>query len=144
MNRLSLSLSPIQQQLDLIDEILRANRTDRDLRRARRLGQEDKAGYSMDNGLLKKQGKLVVAKSVRTDLITASHCSLVTAHPRKNKTKALIKEPILLARNRQRYRPVCQQLPCLPQVKGAKRQDSWITTPTANTRPPLAAHLNGF
>lgn len=92
MNRLSLSLSPIQQQLDLIDEILRANRTDRDLRRARRLGQEDKAGYSMDNGLLKKQGKLVVAKSVRTDLITASHCSLATAHPGKNKTKALIKE----------------------------------------------------
>jgi hypothetical protein len=83
---------PIQEQLDLINEILQANRTDRDLRRARKLGQEGKAGYSIDNGLLKKQGKLVVAKSVRTDLITALYYSLTTAYPGKNKTKALIKE----------------------------------------------------
>ena len=34
----------------------------------------------------------MVAGSVRTALITASHCSLATAHPGKSKTKKLIKE----------------------------------------------------
>ena len=73
-------MSPIEEQLDLIDEILQANRTAADLGRARKLGKEGKGGYSMESGLLKKEGRLVVAESVRTALITASYCSLATAH----------------------------------------------------------------
>ena len=46
----------------------------------------------MDDGLLKKQGKLVVAESVRTDLITAAHYGITTAYPSKGKTKAIIKK----------------------------------------------------
>jgi RNase H-like domain found in reverse transcriptase/Integrase zinc binding domain len=92
VNRIALSLSPIEEQLDLIDEILKANRAALDLGRARKLGQEGKGGYSLEGGLLKKEGRLVVAKSVRTALITASHCSLATAHPGQDKTKKLIKE----------------------------------------------------
>ena len=92
MNRIALSLSPIEEQLDLIDEILKANRAALDLGRARKLGQEGKGGYSLEGGLLKKEGRLVVAKSVRTALITASHCSLATAHLGQDKTKKLIKE----------------------------------------------------
>jgi hypothetical protein len=46
----------------------------------------------MEDGLLKKHGKLVVAEPVRTALITATHYGITTAHPGKNKTKRLIKE----------------------------------------------------
>ena len=87
-----LSLSPIEEQLDLIDEILQANQHAPDLARAQKLGQASKGGYTLEDGLLKKKGRLVVAASVRTALITASHCTLATAHPRKGKTKKLIKE----------------------------------------------------
>ena len=92
VNRINLSLSPIEDQLDLIDEILQANRTAPDLARARKLGQQNKGGYTVQDGLLKRIGKLVVAQSVRTDLITASHCGVSTAHPGKLKTRLLIKE----------------------------------------------------
>ena len=56
------------------------------------LGQNSKGGYAMDNGLLKKQGKLIVAKSVCTDLITAVYYGITTAYPSKGKTKAIIKK----------------------------------------------------
>jgi predicted aspartyl protease len=92
VNRIALFLSPIEEQLDLIDEIFQANRTALDLDHARKLGQESKGGYSLENGLLKKEGRLVVAESARTALITASHCGLSTAHPGQDKTKKLIKE----------------------------------------------------
>ncbi len=92
VNRLSLSLSPITEQLDLIDDVLRTNWTAPDLARARKLGQDRKGGYYIENGLLKKKGKLVVAEATRTALITASHCNLTTAHPGKGKTKELLKE----------------------------------------------------
>jgi transposase InsO family protein len=93
VNRISLSLSPIQEQLDLIDDILQANRTEPDLERARKLGRQNKSGYTLgEDRLLKKHGKLVVAESVRAALIDASHSTLATAHPGKSKTKKLIKE----------------------------------------------------
>ena len=46
----------------------------------------------MEDRLLTQHRKLVVAKSVCTDLITTAHCSITTAHPGKNKSKQLIKE----------------------------------------------------
>ena len=46
----------------------------------------------MDNGLLKKQGKLVVAESVCIDLIIAVYYSITTAYLGKGKTKAIIKK----------------------------------------------------
>jgi transposase InsO family protein len=92
VNRLSLALSPIEEQLDLIDDILRTNCTAPELARLRKLAEERKGGYCLEDGLLKKHGKLVVAESVRTALITVSHCTLTTAHPGKGKTKELLKE----------------------------------------------------
>jgi transposase InsO family protein len=92
VNHISLSLSPIQDQLDLIDDILQANRMEPDLARARKLGRQNKSGYSLEDGLLKKDGKLVVAESVRTQLIEASHSTLAMAHPGKGKTRKLLKE----------------------------------------------------
>jgi hypothetical protein len=82
----------IKEQLDLIDKILQANRTATDLHRARKLGQNNQDGYSLENGLLKKQERLIVAKSTCIFLIIASYYSLTTAYPGKSKTKKLIKE----------------------------------------------------
>jgi hypothetical protein len=42
--------------------------------------------------LLKKEGRLVIAKLVQTALITASYYSLAIAYPGQDKTKKLIKE----------------------------------------------------
>jgi hypothetical protein len=81
----------IQEHIDLIDEILRTNRTATNLAQACKLGQNSKGGYTLDNRLLKYQRRLVVPESVRTDLITASHCSLATAYLGKSKTRELVK-----------------------------------------------------
>ena len=56
------------------------------------LRQNSKGGYTIDNRLLKKQGKLVVAESVYIDLIIAVHYGITTAYPSKGKTKAIIKK----------------------------------------------------
>ena len=56
------------------------------------LGQNSKGGYAIDNGLLKKQGKLVVVESVCIDLITAVYYDITTAYLSKGKTKAIIKK----------------------------------------------------
>jgi hypothetical protein len=84
-------LALIQEHINLIDKILQTNRTATDLARARKLGQNSKGSYTLDNGLLKYQRRLVVPESVRTDLITASYCSLATAYPGKSKTRELVK-----------------------------------------------------
>jgi hypothetical protein len=81
----------IQEHIDLINEILQTNRTATDLARARKLGQNSKGSYTLDNRLLKYQKRLVVPESVYTDLITASYCSLATAYPSKSKTRELVK-----------------------------------------------------
>jgi hypothetical protein len=92
INQINLSISPIEEQLDLIDRLLQENRTATDLDEARKLGMDGQNGYSVEEGLLKRHGKLVVAESVRTALIVTAHCGITTAHPGKSKTKRLIKE----------------------------------------------------
>ena len=92
VNRITLTLSPIQEHIDLIDDILQANRTASDLAHARELGTEGKKGYSLEDGLLKHNGRLVVAEAIRTALIDTAHSGLTTAHPGKSKTGSLIKE----------------------------------------------------
>ena len=54
MNQVTLSLSPIKDYLDLINEILQANYTAPSLDKARQLDQTQKGGYTLDNRLLKK------------------------------------------------------------------------------------------
>ena len=84
-------LALIQEYIDLIDKILQTDQTATDLAQACKLGQNSKGGYTLDNGLLKYQGRLVVPESVYTDLITAFYYSLATAYPSKSKTRELVK-----------------------------------------------------
>jgi hypothetical protein len=84
-------LALIQEHINLINEILRTNRTATDLAQACKLGQNNKGSYTLDNRLLKYQGRLVVLESVRTDLIIASYCSLAIAYLGKSKTRELVK-----------------------------------------------------
>jgi hypothetical protein len=84
-------LTLIQEHIDLIDKILRTNRTATDLACACKLEQNSKGSYTLDNRLLKYQKRLVVPESIRTDLITASYYSLATAYLGKSKTRELVK-----------------------------------------------------
>jgi transposase InsO family protein len=89
--QLSLELSPIDRHLDLVDEILQSNRNSDDLSIARKLAHRNKADWSLTDGLLKRKGRVVVTKALRTRLLTEAHCQIATAHPGKNKTKEIVK-----------------------------------------------------
>ena len=91
MNQITLSLSLIEDYLDLINEILQANYTALSLDKAQQLGQIQKGGYTLDNRLLKKQGRLVVAELVCTSLIIIVYYRLTIAYLSKSKTQALVK-----------------------------------------------------
>ena len=85
-------ISLIEDYLALVDQLLYTNQTAEDLQSVCELGQRQQKGYSVEDRLLTQRRKLVVAKSVCTDLITTAYCSITTAHSRKNKSKQLIKE----------------------------------------------------
>ena len=91
MNQVTLSLSSIKDYLDLINEILQANYTAPSLDKAQQLSQTQKGGYTLDNRLLKKQGRLIVAESVYTSLIIIVYYRLTIVYLGKSKTQALVK-----------------------------------------------------
>ena len=81
--------------LDLINELLQMNRTADSLQDYRNKA-EDKTrnDWTIDNGLLKHQDRLVVAEenNLRTRLIAEAHCQVSTAHPGKTKTRKIISD----------------------------------------------------
>src|SRR5438045_9639996 len=78
--------------LDFIDELLQANRTATSLQEYCEEAKDGKGKWTLENGLLKHQERLVVAKdqNLRTHLIAEAHCQVSTAHPGKNKTCKII------------------------------------------------------
>ena len=77
--------------LDFIDELLQANRTApsiQEYREKAKNGKNGESNWTLDNGLLKYQERLVVAEdqNLRTRLIAEAHNQISTAHPGKNKT----------------------------------------------------------
>jgi hypothetical protein len=86
------SISLIEEQLDLIDCLLQENHTAKDLDKAQKLEQDHKNRYSIENRLLKRHSKLIVAEPVYIALIVTVYYSITTAYPSKSKTKWLIKE----------------------------------------------------
>ena len=80
--------------LDLIDELLQANRTAPSLQEYRKKAEDDNSKWILENGLLKHQDRLVVAEEqhLRTRLIAEAHTQVSTAHPGKNKTRKIISD----------------------------------------------------
>jgi hypothetical protein len=78
--------------LDLIDELLQANRTSASLQELQEDAEQDVGHWTLENGLLKHKDRLVVAPddNLRTRLIKEAHAQLSTAHPGKIKTRKLI------------------------------------------------------
>ena len=80
--------------LDFIDELLQANRTASSLHEYREKAMITAVNnpWTLENGLLKHQDRLVVPKdqNLHTRLITEAHAQLSTAHPGKNKTRKII------------------------------------------------------
>ena len=81
----------IDNGLDFIDELLQANRTASSLQEYREAAK-DKDNWTIDNGLLKYQERLVVLEdnNLRTRLIKEAHAQVSTAHPGKIKTCKII------------------------------------------------------
>jgi hypothetical protein len=78
--------------LDLIDELLQTNRTAASLQEYRDDAKKGKGEWTIEKGLLKHRGRLVVARdqNLQTRLIAEAHCQVSTAHPGKNKTRKII------------------------------------------------------
>ena len=78
--------------LDFIDELLQANHTATSLQEYHEEAKDGKGKWTLENGLLKHQERLVVAKdqNLRTRLIAEAHCQVSTAHLGKNKTHKII------------------------------------------------------
>src|SRR5438045_5290169 len=78
--------------LDFIDELLQANCTATSLQEYCEEAKDGKGKWTLENGVLKHQERLVVAKdqNLRTRLIAEAHCQVSTAHPGKNKTHKII------------------------------------------------------
>jgi hypothetical protein len=81
-------------QIDLIDELLRTNREATSLQELRKKAKDNCNEWTIDEGLLKYQDRLVVAddNDLRTRLITEAHAQLSTAHPGKSKTRKIISD----------------------------------------------------
>jgi hypothetical protein len=86
-------ICPIEAlELELIDELLQANRMSASLREYREDAEQGIGSWTLENRLLKHQDRLVVAKDndLRTRLIKEAHAQVSTAHPGKNKTRKII------------------------------------------------------
>ena len=78
------------EMLELIDQVLKANREHDSLQKYRDLTGRN--GWEMKQGLLLRWGKLVVpdVNNLRTKLIREAHATLATAHPGRAKTRKLL------------------------------------------------------
>src|SRR5205814_8449004 len=81
---------PPTSAIELIDQVLTANREHDSLQKNRDLAGTN--GWEMKQGLLLRWGKLVVpdVNNLRTKLIREAHATLATAHPGRAKTCKLL------------------------------------------------------
>jgi single-stranded DNA-specific DHH superfamily exonuclease len=71
----------------LIDCLLQENHIAKDLNKAQKLEQDHKNRYSIEDRLLKRHSKLIVAKPVYIALIVTIYYGIIIAYPGKSKTK---------------------------------------------------------
>ena len=79
---------------NFINKLLQVNCTASSLQEYRKKAKNITSLWSLKNGLLKYQERLVVAKeqNLRTQLIAKAHTQVSTAYPRKNKTYRIISD----------------------------------------------------
>jgi len=78
--------------LNLVDDLLRTNRTAESLKDLQEEAWNPKSVWTLKNGLLKYQGRLIVADEpgLQTRLIAEAHRQVSTAHLGKSKTYKLL------------------------------------------------------
>jgi hypothetical protein len=85
-------IAPIDTHLDLVDSILRLNRTSPEFDTARILADRKKDHWTLTDGLLKRHGRVAVPEELRTALLTEAHCQIASAHPGTRKTRQIIRD----------------------------------------------------
>jgi len=88
----TVSLSDLEVPLDLVDQLLTANRNSLLLRIEREAAERGDQDWSLESGLLLWRGRLVVpdVDQLRTKLIQEAHAQVSAAHPSKSKTTLLV------------------------------------------------------
>ena len=85
----------VLDSVQLIDSLLLANRTDPSLEEFRIASKEKESPYSLENGLVLYEGRLLVPDTpdnLRTLIIQECHVTMASAHPGARKTQALVSE----------------------------------------------------
>ena len=98
---------------DLIDDLLQANRTSSDLAPLRQRATDRESSWTIHNGLLLFDNRLVVPEDdkLKVRLLSEAHNQISTAHPGQGKTLRLIQERYYWPRLRtdvQRFVRNCQ------------------------------------
>ena len=95
LDKEGLELSPVEPEgYKLVDALMKANRENESLEEYRiRAHGSDPNFVILANGLLVYQDRLIVPESsnLRTRIIDEAHSTLTTAHPGRNKTRAILK-----------------------------------------------------
>lgn len=91
----SLILAPLTPELNIVDRVLMANRTAPSLDQYRKKVGEEGSHWTLDEGRLLYQNRLVVSveedPTLKTHLLNEIHKQASTAHPGRNKTRELVK-----------------------------------------------------
>ena len=86
-------LAPLETAMQIVDQVLQANRTSESLKEFReQVGQED-SPWTLEDGLLLYQNRLMVPNDDETmhgRLLNEIHRQVSTAHPGRNKTRRLV------------------------------------------------------
>jgi Integrase zinc binding domain/Integrase core domain len=90
-----ISVAPIDPELQIVDQVLQANRTSSSLDEYRKEAEAGKEGspWTLEDGLLSYHGKLEVPGDdpvLRTRLLDDIHRQASTAHPGRSKTRQLV------------------------------------------------------
>ena len=86
-------LAPVEPDIHIVDEVLRANRTSRSLDELRLEVAKKDSPWSLEDGLLLHNNRLMVPDddvTLRARLLDEIHRQPSTAHPGRNKTRQLV------------------------------------------------------
>jgi len=87
-------VDPAEGSHDLIDDLLQANRTSTDLEPLRQRATDGNSGWTLRNGLLLFEDRLVVPEDddLKVRLLSEVHNQVSVAHPGQSKTSKLVRE----------------------------------------------------
>ena len=135
-----------RKSLDLIDQILHANRTSKAYNNYRKQAACGLGGWSAANGLLRHKERLLVPEdnNLRTDLLKEIHKQKLMAHPGRSKTQRMISARYFwpgMTKDIRRYIANCH---ACTRNRAPRDLPPGTTKPTTRTEQTMAACYHGL